>query len=516
MGFIDGSIQPAPQYSTVDSSTVTPKYIQWYALDQTIQSWIVATLSNAAIGQTIGPTSASAMWLKLQRVYASTSQARLNHLRFTLQTLQKGSLSMGIYLDHFKTIEDDLAATGQPLDTQTVAHDVVNGLGPNFEAFAQTVIGQVVPMSFDTHKSVADSRASPPVTGHHSGGRGFERNQQDRSDSSNRPLCQIYNKRGHTVIQCHNRFNLSYQPPAPPEAQSAQLDNSSDSAWYIDSRASHHLSSDASLLTDSGPYNGLDQLMLGNGSSLPISAIAATPNVIYTVSTHTSPTTKKFSSVPEIQTRARPGAPHATHPMTTRSMTNSLPPRTFLTSKHTLSTHNPTSVPTCYSQAVKSPEWHTTMNEQSHRAWYQRLTSYLIDLGFALSKADSSLLIRYTSTTTIFVLIYVDDIIITGSSAKDIACLVANLQREFSIKDLGAFYYFLGIEVTSLQSSPHLAQTKYTTDILSRLGLSEVGSKLSKNEGAPLSDPSLYRGVVGALQYLTPTRPDIQYAVNQA
>ncbi|KAG9446154.1 hypothetical protein H6P81_012282 [Aristolochia fimbriata] len=63
-------------------------------------------------------------------------------------------------------------------------------------------------------------------------------------------------------------------PPAPPEAHSAQLDNSFDSAWYIDSGASH-ISSDASLLTDSGPYNAQDQVMLGYRSGLPISAIGS-------------------------------------------------------------------------------------------------------------------------------------------------------------------------------------------------------------------------------------------------
>ncbi|KAG9450110.1 hypothetical protein H6P81_010075 [Aristolochia fimbriata] len=112
--------------------------------------------------------------------------------------------------------------------------------------------------------------------------------------------------------------------------------------------------------------------------------------------------------------------------------------------------------------------------KQGPWAWYPRLTSYLIDLRLALFKLDSSVVVRYTSTATIFILNYVDDIIITGSSTKDIACLVTNLQREFSIKDLGALHYFLGIEVTSLQNCLHLAQTKYTTDILSRLGLSKV------------------------------------------
>ncbi|KAG9447713.1 hypothetical protein H6P81_013841 [Aristolochia fimbriata] len=315
----------------------------------------------------------------------------------------------------------------------------------------------------------------------------------------------------------------------------------------------------------------------------------ATPSDIHTVSTPTSPTPDNFSTVPEIRTRARPGAPLATHPMTTWSMTNSLPPRTFFTSKHPLPNPKPPSQRgfnqregqdyfKTFSPVVKPVTIRTVLTlavgrnwsirqldinnvflngnldeevymvqpsgfqdkthpdavcrlnkslyglKQSPRAWYQRLTSYLLDLGFTLSKADSSLLVRYTSTATIFVLIYVDDIIITGSSPKDIACLLADLQREFSIKDLGALHYFLGIEVTNLQSGLHFAQTKYTTDILSLLGLSEVkplstpivtGSKLSKYDDTPLPDSSIYRGTVGALQYLTLTRPDIQYAINQ-
>ncbi|KAG9444818.1 hypothetical protein H6P81_016158 [Aristolochia fimbriata] len=323
MGFVDGSIQPPPQYSAADSSTVTPEYLQWYALDQTIQSWIMGTLSKAAIGQTIGITSALAMWLKLQQVYASTSQARLNHLRFTLQTLRKGSLSMGTYLDRVKTIVDDLAAVGQPLDDQTVTHYVVNGLGPDFEPFAQTVTGQVDPVSFDTltnllltqehrlqlqvHLQHMNSSSRPSLNvaarGHHgggcagrgrhsrdrgqNGGRGFGRNQQDRNNSSNRPLCQICNKRGHTAIQCHNRFNLSYQPPAPLEAHSSQLDNSSDSAWLGHPGASvmRHVFRNLNIVVLDSPNNTCHACRIIKSSTLPFSSSQTrAPSKLHTIS----------------------------------------------------------------------------------------------------------------------------------------------------------------------------------------------------------------------------------------
>ncbi|KAG9450551.1 hypothetical protein H6P81_010516 [Aristolochia fimbriata] len=287
MGFVDGSIKPPLKYSATDSTTVTSKFTQWYALDQTIQNWIVAILFNAAIGQKIGLTSASAMWLKLQRVYASTSQAYLNHLRFTLQTLRKGTMTMSAYLENVKHIIGNLTVVGAPLEDWTVTHFVVNGLGLDFEPFAQTVTGQVEP-HFDNSSRLSlnvvargsrgsgrggRGRASLGCGQTNQNGRGYGHSQTDRGNSSNRPLGQMCKKRGHSAIQCHNRFNLSYQPSPTPQAHSMQVDNQADVAWYIVSGASHHITSDPSLLTDNGSCTGPDQVMHGNGSGLPISAI---------------------------------------------------------------------------------------------------------------------------------------------------------------------------------------------------------------------------------------------------
>ncbi|KAG9450552.1 hypothetical protein H6P81_010517 [Aristolochia fimbriata] len=100
-------------------------------------------------------------------------------------------------------------------------------------------------------------------------------------------------------------------------------------------------------------------------------------------------------------------------------------------------------------------------------------------------------------------------------SPLDIRELIQQLQKEF---------YFLGIEVTRIPNGLHLAQTKYTRDLLTCLDFTEVkplstpvvaGSKLSKYEGMPLDDSTTYRSTVGALQYLTLTHPDIQYVVNR-
>jgi histone deacetylase 1/2 len=91
--------------------------------------------------------------------------------------------------------------------------------------------------------------------------------------------------------------------------------------------------------------------------------------------------------------------------------------------------------------------------KQAPRAWYSRLSAKLQDLGFLPSKADTSLFLYDKSGVTIFVLIYVDDIIMTSSSDHAIAALLKDLNAHFAIKDLGALHFFLGIEVQRIAHS---------------------------------------------------------------
>jgi histone deacetylase 1/2 len=162
--------------------------------------------------------------------------------------------------------------------------------------------------------------------------------------------------------------------------------------------------------------------------------------------------------------------------------------------------------------------------KQAPRAWFQRLSQQLIEFGFLESKMDYSLFTYITDTIRIFVLVYVDDIIITGSNREAIHHFIDKLKTEFQIKDLGELSYFLGIEALRNQDGLHLRQAKYITDLLDSTGMigakplncpSSSGTKLSSATGDILHDPTAYRRIVGALQYCTITRPDIAYSVNQ-
>ncbi|XP_073360779.1 uncharacterized protein [Aegilops tauschii subsp. strangulata] len=164
--------------------------------------------------------------------------------------------------------------------------------------------------------------------------------------------------------------------------------------------------------------------------------------------------------------------------------------------------------------------------KQAPRAWYSRLSSQLRRLGFVASKADTSLFIYNKANITIFVLVYVDDIIVASSSQSATNALLHDLSSEFALKDLGDLHFFLGIEVKKIQDGIVLNQEKYANELLVRMGMKDCkpsptplpsSEKISAFEGQPLKEEEItkYRSAVGALQYLTLTRPDISFAVNK-
>lgn len=97
---------------------------------------------------------------------------------------------------------------------------------------------------------------------------------------------------------------------------------------------------------------------------------------------------------------------------------------------------------------------------QAPRAWFDKLKTFLVSSGFVPSKSNASLFVRHRSGS-VFVLVYVDDIIITGDSSVDIDAFVQQLHSAFSLKDMGALHYFLGVKVTRTTNGLHLCQRKY-------------------------------------------------------
>ncbi|XP_026384872.1 uncharacterized protein LOC113280467 [Papaver somniferum] len=123
-----------------------------------------------------------------------------------------------------------------------------------------------------------------------------------------------------------------------------------------------------------------------------------------------------------------------------------------------------------------------------------------------------------------YLLLYVDDIILTANTDHLLGKFITLMKREFSMTDLGPLHHFLGISVNRSSSGLYLSQSVYANDIIARASMTncnpvatpvDTNSKLSATFGPVIEDPTLYRSLDGALQYLTFTRPDISYAVQQ-
>ena len=143
--------------------------------------------------------------------------------------------------------------------------------------------------------------------------------------------------------------------------------------------------------------------------------------------------------------------------------------------------------------------------------------------GFKQSYSDYSLFIYEAQHTQLHVLIYVNDLIISGNDGTVVQQFKDYLSRCFHMKDLGKLKYFLGIEVARNSDGIFLCQCKYTLDIISEAGLlgaKPTGTPLEQNHklalaaNSDLRDPGQYKRLVGRLIYLTITRPELSYYVH--
>ena len=140
------------------------------------------------------------------------------------------------------------------------------------------------------------------------------------------------------------------------------------------------------------------------------------------------------------------------------------------------------------------------------------------------STSDHFVFYHHTSSgQCIYLIVYVDDIVITCSDQDGIRKLKQHLFSHFQIKDLRKLKYFLGIEITQFKSGVVMSQRKYVLDILeetSMLDCKPVNTSMDPNvklvlgQGEPLRDPGRYRRLVGRLNHLTITRSDISFPVS--
>eukprot|EP00253_Pinus_taeda_P025698 PITA_25698 len=161
--------------------------------------------------------------------------------------------------------------------------------------------------------------------------------------------------------------------------------------------------------------------------------------------------------------------------------------------------------------------------KQAPRAWYEKLTEHLLKLNFKhYDLDDAPLFFKKVWKIVVYLVLYVDYLLMTGKNESYIASIKKELRKGFEMIDLGYVHYYLGIQVAQHSKSIVLSQKKYIGDLLNKFGMTkcnpvttpmEQNLKLTSIEGKEFEDATKYRQLVGSLNYLTTTRPDISFLV---
>jgi hypothetical protein len=160
--------------------------------------------------------------------------------------------------------------------------------------------------------------------------------------------------------------------------------------------------------------------------------------------------------------------------------------------------------------------------KQAPRAWYAKMDSFLISIGFSRCHSDPNVYTKKVGTHLIILVLYVDDVILTGSDSKLLNHVKTSLKKKFEMTDLGFLHYFLGLQFFQTNEGIFLSHSKYACDLLRHFHMDDCkptpspfqsGVKISATFTSPKVDATLYRQLVGSLLYLTHTHPDLSFGV---
>ncbi|GJX96803.1 putative ribonuclease H-like domain-containing protein [Tanacetum coccineum] len=159
---------------------------------------------------------------------------------------------------------------------------------------------------------------------------------------------------------------------------------------------------------------------------------------------------------------------------------------------------------------------------QAPRAWYERLSTFLLKHGYRRGAIDKTLFIKKDRRDIMLVQVYVDDIIFGSTKSSMVKDFEDLMQKEFKMSSMGELTFFLGLQVKQTTAGIFLSQDKYVKDILNKFDFRtikpastpiEAHKSLGKDEEGEDVDVHLYRSMIGCLMYLTASRPDIMFAV---
>ncbi|KAM6585304.1 hypothetical protein CsatB_012306 [Cannabis sativa] len=299
--------RPAQRIPESEGSTNlvrNPDFTRWMRLDQFLISWLLSSISESMIGHVVNCESSAEIWTTLEQLFNTRSKARMIHLMSMLQNTKKGSMTIDEYMLKMKGFVDSLRAAGNPVSEDQLILYILAGVGSEYESVVVNLTSrdhlslQEVQYMLQNHEMRLEINASTPVldltnpmanlaqfkkpgqSGNNSNGRppqppnrgrgrGNYSNRGRGSNNNSRVICQLCGRPGHTVIKCYRRFDISYSGPeenssieSQPQAYIASPSTVQDGAWYMDSGATNHMTSDPHQMTHKNAYKGKEKVIV--------------------------------------------------------------------------------------------------------------------------------------------------------------------------------------------------------------------------------------------------------------
>ncbi|GJT25247.1 ribonuclease H-like domain-containing protein [Tanacetum coccineum] len=333
-----------------------------------------------------------------------------------------------------------------------------------------------------------------------------------------------------TYIHAQARVPSGQATVLPHAFTVGSLHDLTTGAWNMDTGVSSHLNDSVTNLSEFFNSCMYPSVSVGDDHSIPVTNTGHThdtpPHIQHI---HVAQQTPEIDheQPPTAQTEIPPLIipnppenlnPDSVHPMVMRFRVRTNRP----TERLNLHVSSVSPLSKSYRDAFSDPNWQNVVRDE-YSALIKNRTWVLVPRPTDTNIVRCMWLFRHKHLADGTLSRYKARLVANASSQPLLQRIIASLHQEFSMTDLGALNYFLGISVTRDSSGMFLSQKKYAVEILERAHMAncnpcrtpvDTESKLG-NDGDPVSDPTLYWNLAGSLQYLTFTRPDISYAVQQ-
>ncbi|KAJ9557506.1 hypothetical protein OSB04_012120 [Centaurea solstitialis] len=315
--FLDGS-HPTPPPTVVknNESISNPAHLTWVRQDRLLFRALIGTLEHTIVPLISRITTSQAMWETLANTFASASRGHIKQLKAQLKTITKGPQSITEFMQAVKVLTDQLAILADPVKTEDITDKVLEGLDSSYQGVIDAVNARDTPISFaELHEKLINREltikaqtllGAYPATVHHTSSRPIYHHNNRQSNTPHnihhahphpkstqlsspnyytgqRPFlrrCQWCHTKGHslqnTLPFVHPVPHLTYISN-PPQANVATASAPTGSTpWLLDSGASHHVAHDLSNLSLHQPYDGTEEVVIGDGTGLPITHTGST------------------------------------------------------------------------------------------------------------------------------------------------------------------------------------------------------------------------------------------------